>query len=463
MRVYEPGLERLRSLWRRPCSFTAFVPIPGVTTSELNLRLRALAPQLESALSAVTDLHTLRLVALPSSGRDGSSRILFNSVRDRSLNEHFTRLVAVAGPLLSQAFAGADYSGRPEDVPRLLVRFRKKDMTVHLGAINKGVADIQSERRLLAAVEELMDEAVELGRWPAGTPAETIRQELRANVLALPDSLGLPTTVSPPVPWFPRLLRFLDLLVTFAFPAIGVLAVHIQNAIKRIDHPGKRALAWLAYGLWWIYGAVFTGMALLVVRVLELIEPDVVAPSADPAKVAQLESTEDLTIVNQVTYWFPVKPTCVRRLLLRVILWGSERGCRHFWTNGSLAGINTIHYARILEVDDGATMLFLSDYDGSLDRYLLDFLGVGSDAVIPIASNVYGCPKTRWLFTPADPGTFGPRLMSLLRLSQLETPVWYRAYPNLTVDDTLKDGAIRDGLFAPTLSEKSAADWLAQL
>ena len=48
-------------------------------------------------------------------------------------------------------------------------------------------------------------------------------------------------------------------------------------------------------------------------------------------------------------------------------------------------------------------MLFMSDYDGSLDRYLLDFMGVGSRAVIPIASSVAGCPKTRWLFGKNDP------------------------------------------------------------
>ena len=108
-------------------------------------------------------------------------------------------------------------------------------------------------------------------------------------------------------------------------------------------------------------------------------------------------------------------------------------------------------------------MLFMSDYDGSLDRYLLDFMGVGSRAVIPISSNVKGCPKTRWLYEKEDPVTFGPRLQNLLRTYQLETSIWYNAYPHLTVRDVLVNAAIRDGLFAPAMSEEDAQTWADML
>lgn len=461
MRIKEPIWERLRALWRRPCSFTAFVPIPGLSQGELNDRLRSLGPRFEDALAGAAGLHTLRLVALPAGPPGGPARVLFNSMRDSSLNLHFAVIIAAAGPLLAEAFRGAAFSGEPEDLPALLMSCRVAEMTVHLGSINASVADILAERRLFEAIEAGLDEAVRLARWPPGTSAEKIRRELRAHVLSLPEDRDLPKSARPALSWTGRVLRFVDLLITFAFPAIGVLAEHIQNAIKRIKDARVRRLAWLAYGIWWIYGGLFTGLAFLSVRVLEWIEPDRMAATPGPAKVARLEATEDLAVINEVTYWFPVKATLVRRILLRIILWGSERGCRHFWTNGALSGINTIHYARIIEVDAGATMLFMSDYDGSLDRYLIDFLGVGSNAVIPIASSASGCPKTRWLFNPADPATFGPRLTSLLRLDQLETPVWYRAYPNLTVDDTLKAMAVRNGLFAAKMDESEAADWLA--
>jgi hypothetical protein len=162
---------------------------------------------------------------------------------------------------------------------------------------------------------------------------------------------------------------------------------------------------------------------------------------------------------NEVTYWFTVKESWARRQLMTLVLLGSEGGCRHLWTNGELSGIDTIHYARLLQLADKRVMLFMSDYDGSLDRYLIDFMGVGSRAVIPISSNVKGCPKTRWLYGKDDPTTFGPRLRNLLRTYQLETSVWYNAYPTLTVRDVAVNAAIRDGLFAPAMTEEDAHLW----
>jgi hypothetical protein len=459
----EPLTERLRALWRRPLSFTALVPVGMASAADVHARIAALAPQLKAAMAAIGELHTFRLVVAPPKLPGGAVRVLLNFVHDGPLDAVLASLVSSAGGTIAAAFAGAEFLGGANDLPGLLAAHRLADRTFHLGAINKSVRDILSENRLVEALEAFSDARLAEGLWGPGTPAESIRRELRAHVLALPLGLELPRGPAPGLPWAGKVLRFLDLLATFAFPGIGVLAVAIQKAINRIAKPWLRRLAWLAYGLWWIYGAFFTGAALLFVRLLEIVEPDIVAAQPDAEKVTRIEAVEDLTITNEVTYWFPVKPTWVRRMLLRVILWGSERGCRHFWTNGALADIDTIHYARILQIDGGRTMLFMSDYDGSLDRYMIDFLGVGSSAVIPISSNVYGCPKTRWLFNPDDLSTFGPRLTSLLRLDQLETPVWYSAYPNLGTREILANAAVRDGLFAAELSEAGAGSWLASI
>src|ERR1017187_32867 len=463
MTTSEPWTERLRALWRRPLSFTSLVPVGTTPGPDLAARIAALAPMLKAGLASVGGLHTFRLVAAPPELPGGAARALLNFVHDGPLDPMLSDVVAAVGEPLAMAFAGADFSGRRDDLPQLLVDHRVPDLTFHLGAINKSARDVLAESRLVDALEAFSDAQLAGGSWRPDTPAETIRRELRAHVLSLPLDSGLPRSPAPELPWTRRLLRFLDLLATFAFPSIGVLAVHIQKAIGRIAKPWLRRLAWAAYSLWWIYGAFFTGAAFLFVRFLEIVEPDIVAAQPSANKIMRIEATEDLTITNEVTYWFPVKPTWVRRVLLRVILGGSERGCRHFWTNGALADIDTIHYARILQIDGGRTMLFMSDYDGSLDRYMIDFLGVGSSAVIPIASNAYGCPKTRWLFNPDDPGTFGPRLTSLLRLDQLVTQVWYSAYPNLGVREILANAAVRDGLFAAEMSEADAGSWLASL
>lgn len=458
----ESWSERWRARWRRPHTLTALVPVGDVPLAAVHANLQQLAPDIGRALAGLPGLHAFRLVAVPPAQPGGPTRVLLNSVFDPPRDEHVPVLLGAIGAPLVRAFAGAGVS-RVDELPDLLMRFRVREETFHLGAINQSVEATLAEQRLLEAVEAFADAQVAAGQWGADTPAEQIRREIQAHVLAQPPEAGLPRAAAPALPLEARALRLVDLVLTFAFPAIGVLAPHIAKAIQRLRNPAARTTAWVAYGLWWIYGALFTGGAMLFVRLLEKIEPDVVAPPPDPEKVRRIEDREDLQLTNPVTFWLPVRDTLIRRTLLHVILWGSERGCRHFWTNGALADIETIHYARIMGVDASRTMLFMSDYDGSLDRYLMDFLGVGSSAVIPISSNVATCPKTRWLFYPDNPVDFDRRMRLLLRAYQLEMAVWYSAYPNLSVRDIRANAALREGLFAETMTPEDAAQWTAML
>lgn len=458
----ESWRERLRATWRGPRSLTALVPLRSVGVPEAEANLAALAPALVAALGHVEDLHSFRIVVVPPKSPAEPVRLLLNSVHDDPLDTHLRALAAHAGALFVQAFAAAGLASASQ-LPDFLMAHREGEKTFYLGSIRRTVGDILAEERLLDTMEHFADQQVEAGRWPKGTPAEQIRREIRAHILAQPDSAGLPAGRASDLTPSARDLRFLDLVVSFLFPALGVLHEHIDRAIERIQNTTLRPLARGAYRVWWLYGAIPTGLAILGVRLLEKMERDELAPPPDPAKVRRLEDVEDLQLKNAVTLWFPVRPTWMRRLLLRVILWGSERGCRHFWTNGALAQIDTIHYARLLQLDGGQTLLFMSDYDGSLDRYLLDFLGVGSSAVIPISSNVAGCPPTKWLFKPVDPPTFGPRWTGLIRTYQLEIPVWYSAYPNLSVRDILSNAELRDGLFTETMTEAEAQRWVTKL
>lgn len=458
---FTPGWrERLLATWRSPLSFTSLVPVTHGTEHELRTLSAKLVPALEAALATVDDLHSFRLVVVPESAPGmRQTHLLVNFVHDRPLDEHLASLVAAVGRLLVPVFEYAGVDEGSEGLAQLWLRHRVRENTKHLGAVGRRLADIRSERRLREEMGTFADQALAEGQWPAGTTAETVRRAIRAHVLARGGSGGLPEGPAPGNSKLGNVARFVDLLKTFAFPAIGVLRTDIGNAIRDIPDRGRREVASIAHALWWIYGAIPTGIALLVVRFLEWIEPDLVLPPADAAKVERLEIAEDIRLKNEVTYWFAVRGGWMRRWLLAVILWGSERGCRHFWTNGKLAGIDTIHYARILQIAEKRVMLFMSDYDGSLDRYLLDFMGVGSRAVIPIASSVEGSPKTRWLYGKADPVTFGPRLRNLLRTYQLETSVWYNAYPHLTVRDVRVNGALREGLFVPEMTEEDAQRW----
>ncbi len=459
----EPLSERLRATWRRPLTLTALIPLGAEREDVVRQRLTALAPRLEKDLASVADLHSLRLVAVPPDASSRQTRLLFNCVHDLPLDEHLPALILAAGTLLAEAMTGAEFSGEPTELAGLLVRWRVPEQTFHLGAINKSAFAILAEHRMRVLIEAFADEQLAAKKWDAHTSPEIIRREIRTHVLAQPPAANLPRSAMPEISTAGKIRRLISLLVTFALPTIGVLTPHIVRAIRRIANPLVRCAAWIGFGLWWMYGALFTAGAMLFVRLLEKIEADPPAPPPESAKVERIEATEDLRLKNAVTLWFPMRDTWIRRVLTWLILWGSERGCRHFWRVGALADIDTIHYARIMQVDGGRTMIFMSDYDGSLDRYLMDFMGVGSNAVIPISSNVIGCPKTRWLFHPDVLSEFGPRWRAMIRSYQLDTPVWYSAYPNLTVRDILANSALCDGLFAPEMSEAEARRWLARL
>jgi hypothetical protein len=455
--------ERLRATWRGPRSLTAIVPIPGASTDVLRARLEALAAPIEAAVAAVPTLHSLRMAAVPArEGEQPGASVLVNLVHDEPPATDVGELVRVAGPLLARALDGAArFDGDPRGLAALLDRHREREHTVHLGAIGRTVREVHAEHRLREAIQTFADAQLRTGAWDERTSAETMRVEMRAHVLSRGD--GLPTGPAPSAPASARALRAADLIASFAFPAIGVLAPDVHEAIGRIERAPARIAARVAWGLWWLYGGIPTALSLAWVRLLERLEADRVAPPPDEETLRRLEDSEDRRPKNVVTLWLPVRPTLARRMLLGSILWGAERGCRHVWTDGRLAGIETIHYARIMQVDRGRTMLFMSEYDGGLARYLDDFVGVGHRAVLPISSNLDGCPKTRWLFWQDDPSTFDARWRGLIRRYQLETPVWYSAYPRLTVREILANARIRQGLFATSLSEHDAREWVRRL
>jgi hypothetical protein len=69
-----------------------------------------------------------------------------------------------------------------------------------------------------------------------------------------------------------------------------------------------------------------------------------------------------------------VKPGWFRRITLATVLWALDYAARHVYNNGNLAGIRTIHFARWVFLDDKRRLIFASNYDGSLESYMDDFI-----------------------------------------------------------------------------------------
>ena len=115
---------------------------------------------------------------------------------------------------------------------------------------------------------------------------------------------------------------------------------------------------------------------------------------------------------------------------------------------GSLSGITSIHFARWVVIDGGKKLLFLSNYDGSWENYLDDFIDLASIGLTAIWSNTVGFPRSYFL---VGGGARGRECCSRhsIRQSQVPSLVWYSAYPDLSVQNIQTNAAIREGLFAP--------------
>jgi hypothetical protein len=151
-----------------------------------------------------------------------------------------------------------------------------------------------------------------------------------------------------------------------------------------------------------------------------------------------------------------VKPGLFRRLTLRLtlLLMNLIARCR---TNGELSGIPSIHFAHWSLIDGGRRLLFLSNFDGSWENYLDDFIDKASHGLTAIWSNTVGFPRTAFLVRGG--ARDGTRFKDIARQKQVFTNVWYSAYPDLTVTTINANSTIREDLFR-NLSAPQVRRWL---
>jgi hypothetical protein len=182
-------------------------------------------------------------------------------------------------------------------------------------------------------------------------------------------------------------------------------------------------------------------------------------PAADAVRTMQ--QLEDHDITNQFTALGPVKPGRFRRWLVIVLLVLIDYTCRHIFTRGYLARVQSIHFARWVFLDDKTRVLFASNYDGSHESYMDDFINKVAWGLNLVFSNGFGWPRTDWLIKG------GARRELLFkyyqRRHQLPSQVWYKAYPGLTAVDLARNQRIRTGLERADMSDEQALAWLRLL
>ena len=162
------------------------------------------------------------------------------------------------------------------------------------------------------------------------------------------------------------------------------------------------------------------------------------------ALVLEQENREAKIAQNQMTLVNVVKPSRVRRMMLRVFLFAVDFLSRTALNQGTLGDVRTVHFARWFYVDDGNRLIFNSQFDESWQQYIGAFVDLLPIYLTGIWGNALRYPPTKnYLFEGA---TDIESFMQFIREFQIPSDVFYSAYSDFAAQNIVNAVRMREGL-----------------
>jgi len=193
-------------------------------------------------------------------------------------------------------------------------------------------------------------------------------------------------------------------------------------------------------------------------RMLERSDPEIMI-RPERHHIQELSALEDRDVSNQFNVFGHVKPGLFRLYTLKFSLLLLNYSARHIYNRGYLTRVRTIHFARWVLIDNNRRIIFVSNYDGSQESYMDDFINKVAWGLNLVFSNSVGYPSTRWLIK--DGARQEQKYKYTLRRHQLRSEVWYKAYPGLTAFDLSQNSRIRQGAEVRQSSDAEIRQWLS--
>ena len=195
-------------------------------------------------------------------------------------------------------------------------------------------------------------------------------------------------------------------------------------------------------------------------RMLEQSEPELyIRPKRK--HIQALSAQEDFDVTNQYSVFGDVKPGLFRLYSFKFVLLLTNYLARHVFNRGFLARIKTIHFARWVFMDNNHRVFFISNYDGSHESYMDDFINKVGFGLNLTFSNAVGYPTTKWIIKQGAEKEQAFKYTQ--RRHQIPTQVWYKAYPGLTTKDLIRNSLIRKGVEIRQSSDAEIRYWLSQV
>jgi deferrochelatase/peroxidase EfeB len=154
----------------------------------------------------------------------------------------------------------------------------------------------------------------------------------------------------------------------------------------------------------------------------------------------------------------PLKPGAFRKFTLGLALWGIELVVARVFRPGFIVNMGTIHFARWFRPPGSERLVFLSNYDGSWESYLEDFITKAYPGQNAAWSNAIGFPRTNWLIL--DGAQDGDRFKRWVRRQQQPTQFWFNRFSNLTADQ-IRNNAVTCWELARATTDSQARAWLS--
>jgi hypothetical protein len=386
--------------------------------------------------------------------KNSQPKLIFSSNFDGSVDNHLHDLSADAESKLIDTIYGCcigypeEGKRTPESRKAYFEKHSVKTSAFYQGSPGRTVKQILQENTLRNYLKKLIDS----GSWD-NMSAREIHQHLKKQVQLDDDFKWLETkTRMPRRNWFKFI--FFILLVIPLLPVIIIWVLIVQYFYERKDE---------------YYVKTRSDLEKEKIKVLEEYED-----LGTKKDVKGHGDTTDLPPVyyqNQFSQLVDMKPGKVRLITFQAMMLLARTLISSLFVRGKLMGIPTIHFARWVLFDDNKRVLFFSNFDGSWQQYLGDFIDESGWGLTGIFSNTTVFPKSKFLgFTGVlakkkfistshflfPGGAYDEEhFLAWSRDSELSTQIWYSAYPELSIKNVNNNSRLRVQ-FSKDLSERGA-------